>query len=184
MRVPGPEEIKELRKRLGITQKELAELAGVSQSLISQIEKGKVDPRVSTIRKIINALEKVSKPRITASDIMTFPAICIEARKSVKVAMELMLGSGFSQLPVIDFGRVIGSISEETVLKLLSEDKGGLEKKVEEVMDPPFPIVGHNADLDLVLELLRKNHAVLVSTRNDFGIITRADVIRFFSRIE
>ncbi|RLF90419.1 hypothetical protein DRN46_03660 [Thermococci archaeon] len=98
--------------------------------------------------------------------------------------MELMLGSGFSQLPVIDFGRVIGSISEETVLKLLSEDRGGLEKKVEEVMDPPFPIVGHNADLDLVLELLRKNHAVLVSTRNDFGIITRADVIRFFSKVE
>ncbi|MBI2079314.1 helix-turn-helix domain-containing protein, partial [Candidatus Micrarchaeota archaeon] len=38
-----------LRRKLGITQKELAKLAGVSQSLIAKIEMGKIDPAYSKV---------------------------------------------------------------------------------------------------------------------------------------
>ena len=37
-------EIKELRKKFGLTQTDLAELAGVSQSLIAKLESNMIDP--------------------------------------------------------------------------------------------------------------------------------------------
>ncbi|MHA1431033.1 MAG: helix-turn-helix domain-containing protein, partial [Candidatus Freyarchaeota archaeon] len=54
-RLPTPEDIKRLRKKVGLTQTELAEKAGVSQSLIARIESGSVDPRLSTLQRILNA---------------------------------------------------------------------------------------------------------------------------------
>jgi len=40
-------EVKDIRKRLGLTQLELAKRANVSQSLIAKIEAGRIDPRYS-----------------------------------------------------------------------------------------------------------------------------------------
>jgi transcriptional regulator with XRE-family HTH domain len=44
--------IRELRKSRGLPLKQLAEGAGVSPSLISQVENNRVDPSLSTLRKI------------------------------------------------------------------------------------------------------------------------------------
>ena len=77
-----------LRKKRNITQKKLAELAGVSQSLIARIEKGDVDTRVSTMNKLKNALQK-SKP-VLASDIMSKPVhYVIESDSVTRVIYEM-----------------------------------------------------------------------------------------------
>jgi transcriptional regulator with XRE-family HTH domain len=44
--------IRDLRKSKGLSLKQLAEGAGVSTSLVSQIENNRVDPSLSTLRKI------------------------------------------------------------------------------------------------------------------------------------
>ena len=44
--------IRDLRKSKGLSLKQLAEGAGVSASLVSQIENNRVDPSLSTLRKI------------------------------------------------------------------------------------------------------------------------------------
>ncbi len=54
--IPSPEEIRRYRISLGLTQSELARRAKVSQSLIARIESGEIDPRVSTLKKILNCL--------------------------------------------------------------------------------------------------------------------------------
>ena len=46
------------RNSLGITQNQLAEKSGVSQSNISKIENGSYRPNIATLKKIANALEK------------------------------------------------------------------------------------------------------------------------------
>jgi transcriptional regulator with XRE-family HTH domain len=51
-----PERIVYMRERRKLTQKELAKNAGVSQSTIAQIEKGKKDPSISSLKKISEAL--------------------------------------------------------------------------------------------------------------------------------
>jgi transcriptional regulator with XRE-family HTH domain len=48
--------IAQIRKGLGMTQAELAERCGTTQQQIARIETGAVDPRVSTVRRIAEAL--------------------------------------------------------------------------------------------------------------------------------
>lgn len=44
------------RQAVGLTQQELAEKAGVRKATISEIENGKLDPRLSTLEKISDVL--------------------------------------------------------------------------------------------------------------------------------
>ena len=48
--------IKEKRERLGISQKELAEKVGISQSFLCDIEQGRSKPSIDTALKIAEAL--------------------------------------------------------------------------------------------------------------------------------
>ncbi len=56
MELPTPRDLRERRTALDLTQSELAERADVSQPLIARIEGGDVDPRLSTLRRIVEAL--------------------------------------------------------------------------------------------------------------------------------
>lgn len=48
--------VKEIRCRKGINQKKLAELAGISNSYLSDIEVGRTNPSLKTLFKIAKAL--------------------------------------------------------------------------------------------------------------------------------
>ena len=66
------EEIKKIRKKLEITQTDLANRAGVSQSLIAKIESGRIDPTYTKTKKIFAALSELEKKdEITAEQLMT-----------------------------------------------------------------------------------------------------------------
>jgi len=54
-------EIKRLRQKVGLSQTALAKKAGVSQAHIAKIESGKVDPRFSTVEKILQCLKEEEK---------------------------------------------------------------------------------------------------------------------------
>jgi transcriptional regulator with XRE-family HTH domain len=49
--------LKDLRFRAGLTQEELARKAGTTQTTVARIERDAVEPEVTTIRKLANALE-------------------------------------------------------------------------------------------------------------------------------
>ncbi len=64
-------EIKRLRNKHNLNQKELAERAGVSQSLIAKIEAGKIEPSFTKARKIFQALEELREnEELKAKDLM------------------------------------------------------------------------------------------------------------------
>ncbi|MEC7178360.1 MAG: helix-turn-helix domain-containing protein, partial [Candidatus Thermoplasmatota archaeon] len=73
MEVPTGSHIRRWRKSLGITQSKVSEMSGVAQSIIAKIENETVDPRVSTLRKLIEALSRFENPELlhTVQDIMT-----------------------------------------------------------------------------------------------------------------
>jgi transcriptional regulator with XRE-family HTH domain len=48
--------LNKLRKQRLLTQTQLAEIVGVSQKQISLIERNEIEPRISTVRKIADAL--------------------------------------------------------------------------------------------------------------------------------
>jgi len=183
--LPTPEDIKKLRKKAGLTQTELAKLAGVSQSLIARIEKGTVDPRLSTLRRIIEAIKLVemrAKKAKSAKDVMYSPVITIKSSNKVKKAIELMEKYAISQLPVVnDKGVPVGSITESTVLKKLlsGEPEKILKLKVEEIMEESFPTITPSTNIkDIQQLILKKYPAVLVMEKGKIvGIITKIDLI-------
>ena len=180
--LPTPSEIKILRKKAGLTQKELAKRAGVSQSLIARIEAGTVDPRLSTLRRILKAIEEASKEKMAKiTDIMTDSVISVQINDKVKKAVELMWKYGVSQLPVLDGTRLCGSIREETIMKAMITEKPEriLEEPVGELMEEPLPSVNPKADIEDVIKLLISGYpAVLVIDKGKVvGIITKIDVI-------
>jgi HTH-type transcriptional regulator / antitoxin HipB len=51
-----PEMILNVRKHAGLTQKELADLAGVAKNLVYELEKGKETVRYSNLLKVLHVL--------------------------------------------------------------------------------------------------------------------------------
>ncbi len=178
--LPTPEDIKLLRKKAGLTQRELAKRACVSQSLIARIEAGTVDPRLSTLRRILKVLEESIAEGTRAGDVMNSPVVYVQPEDSVEKAIKLMWKHGFSQLPVIKNDRVIGTIKEDDVLRaLIREGDTILKEPVEKIMSDALPIVSINERIDVVVKILSQGvPAVLVADRGKIvGIITKTDII-------
>lgn len=49
-------ELKRLRRTRGLTLRQVAELSGVTESILSKVENGKRDPQMSTVERIADAL--------------------------------------------------------------------------------------------------------------------------------
>jgi len=59
--------LRRLREERLLTQAELGEVAGVTRDQVSRIERDEVDPRLSTIRKLAQALEADPRELIRGS---------------------------------------------------------------------------------------------------------------------
>ena len=180
MDLPTPEDLRERRTELGLTQSDLAEHADVSQPLIARIEGGDVDPRLSTLRRIVNALQEAEGGLLRASDLMHSPVVSVEPDASVHETTELMDEKSYSQLPVIRDGIPQGLIST-SVIRQRSEDNVG-ELPVAEVMHESITTVEPDATIDAIDAHLDHNDAVLVVEGGQtVGIITEADIARHIS---
>ncbi|HDH06924.1 MAG TPA: CBS domain-containing protein [Thermoproteales archaeon] len=181
--LPTPQYIRSLRKKAGLTQKEVARRAGVSQSLIARIEAGTVDPRLSTLRKILAVLEEALEKLPKARDVMKSPVITVNEDDPVKKAAKIMWDYGISQIPVLDkHGRVIGTIFEDNIINsLLSNRESTLSKPVKDIMGPVLPIVPPNETVDNVTQMLAKGIPAVLVMDGDrlLGIITKSDIIAY-----
>jgi predicted transcriptional regulator len=182
MELPTPSDLRERRKKIDLTQSELAEMADVSQPLIARIEGGDVDPRLSTLRRIVEALNEAEGAVLHAADIMNESLTYVSEDESVAAAIDLMGEEGFSQLPVVDAGQTpVGIISNSDVRRHRGE--GDLdERPVREVMGDGIHTVGPDASLDEVNSYLNYNKAVIVQREGRMvGIITEADIAAHLS---
>lgn len=170
------EEIKKIRKKLDMTQTELANRAGVSQSLIAKIESGRIDPTYTNTKKIFAALSELEKKEeIKAEQLMTSKIISIGSAASVKEAIDRMKKHEISQLPVMDSNKLIGLVSESTILDALLNSKG---KIVREVMQESPPIVSKTTSIQVVSNLLKHYPMVAVSEEGKLiGLITKSDLL-------
>ena len=184
MAILKPSEVKMARIRAGLTQAKLAELAGVTQAYIAKIEAGEADPRVSTLEKISLALERATTGgrRTTVEELMSSPIISVKPHDKIEQAIRLMLSNDISQLPVLEGGVQVGSISETTFIHRITsgEDISKLLKRsVTEMMDNPFPTVSKDANIEVAYHLLEHEPAlVVVDYGKPIGIITKADVFK------
>lgn len=172
--------IGKLRKQLGLTQKQLADRAGVSQSLIAKIESGKIDPAYSKVAQIMAALEMAQdadKKRV--DEIMTRTIYSVKPADSVSKAISIMRDEDVSQVPVLESGRCVGSVSEASIMELVARSADLRSTKVAQIMQESLPLVPSNSVMDVAVELLRHYPAVLVDKNGKLaGIVTKADLLK------
>jgi len=181
--LPLLDEIVRRRKILSLNQKELAELVGVSQSFIAKIETKKINPSYMKTKEIFDTLENLERKREKkAKDIFHSKVVGVDRDDPLSRATKVMNETGYSQLPVFSEKRVVGSVSEKTLLDQIMKvgDPAKLSKvAVDEVMDQAFPQVDEIAPLSVISSLLQYSPAVLVTRKGLVtGIITKADMLK------
>jgi predicted transcriptional regulator len=180
--LPAIDIIPDRRRKLGLTQNQLADLAGVSQSYIAKLEAGKIEPSYLKVKAIFEALDKIERRKeVSATEIMTSEVVSVQANATAQDAVEIMRGHGFSQLPVMDGDKPVGGVSERTLLDQMlypDDETPPGKKRVRDIMDESFPQVSEDAPLSLLSSLLKYYPAVLVQKKGEVvGIITKADLL-------
>jgi predicted transcriptional regulator len=183
MALPEVREIGRRRKAAGMTQKELALRAGVSQSIVAKIEAGSVSPSYDIVRRLFAVFDELGRAtEARAKDVMSANVVTIGRKSTLGRAVELMNKRGYSQLPVVDGAHVVGSVSEKSVLDQVAGGKkldDIMRTRVDAVMEDAPPIVSENEAIATVSALLQTNAAVLVTKgRHTVGIITKADLFK------
>ncbi|MFP8957964.1 CBS domain-containing protein [Natrialbaceae archaeon A-CW3] len=174
MELPTPTDLRQRRNELELTQSELADRADVSQPLIARIEGGDVDPRLSTLRRIVNALQEAESDVIRADDLMHENVVSVTPEDPVSEAAKLMEEEAYSQLAVLQNGIPVGSISQSELVHLGENDRN---ESVAEHMAESFPTVSKDATLDEISNLLDHYKAVMITEAGQtVGIITEADL--------
>ncbi len=174
MELPTPADLRQRRTELGLTQSELADRADVSQPLIARIEGGDVDPRLSTLRRIVTALDDAEGDVVRAADLMNEAVVSVAPEDPVSEAARRMEEEAYSQLAVIQDGVPVGSISQGDLVGLDEQDR---EDPVETHMAESFPTVSKDATLDEISNLLEHYKAVMITEAGEtVGILTEADL--------
>jgi cystathionine beta-synthase len=124
--------------------------------------------------------------RVTAGQLLErhpreLPAlVSVAPAASVRQALNLMSTWGVSQLPVVDAGDCVGSVSEGPLMARALEEHGILERPVADVMQAPFPVVDADVPLDRLVNLLSKETPAALVRRAGVleGLVNRYDVLR------
>jgi predicted transcriptional regulator len=174
-------EIRRRRVALGISLGELARAIGRSDATLSRIERGQIRPSYELVQRILAYLETqegLTAPRLTVGELMHRPLVSVDSRSTLATAAQRMESGAFSQLPVVDNGHVVGSLSESALLRALAQ-ANARRTRVHEVLEPPYPVLDEGFPADLLPPLLGRYPAMLVAHRGELvGIVTKADLIR------
>ena len=154
-------DIKDIRKKFNLNQTDLAKKAGVSQSLIAKVEAGRLDPTYTNAKKIFDALDELTqKHEIKAEEIMTKKVVSVGKESGVHEVIKKMRKYAISQMPVIENDKILGVLSEATVLDALMSGKK--EIKAKDIMQDAPPTIGKNASITIISSLLKFYPMVMV----------------------
>jgi len=177
--------IRSARMMLGISQARLAKEANVSQSTIARLEKEcrKLNPSYSMVYGIVNALNRINSgeqniDRIEVKDLMHGRLIFVKPTDSIKKAITIMRENDYSQIPVMENGKVLGTVYQKDLIGFASSPKKA-NIKVKEVMGVPLPEIDENAKIGMIKSVLESWSAAIVKRKDKaVGIFTIYDLFK------
>ena len=179
--LPKLEHIRQARLRIGVTQKQLASLTGVSTSMINQIESGKCKPSYETAKRIFETLNRsIEDNSPKAGEICCHEIVYTGPDDSLLKAAEIMRDKGFSQLPVFENGTPIGLITDEGIIQVMLNDgpENIGKRKTRHVMHPCPPMVDESTPARTLIPLVKFTKTVLVASKGKvIGIITQSEAL-------
>lgn len=124
------------------------------------------EPQVLTVEQI---LQRRGRPG---------EVVAVAPEDTLAETIGVMMQHGISQVPVIEGGTVVGSLTEKRILNLLLEQPEARDRAVREVMGPALPVLAANVSIEeLSAHLDAQTGAVLVRGADGLDILTRSDLI-------
>lgn len=181
--LPRIDSIRQVRTKLGVTQKRLAAMTGVSASMINQIESGRSQPSYETAKRIFEslaALEGGTSPH-RAGEVCSREIVALSPSDTLRSAIERMRRFSISQIPIFADGRPVGTVTEDRIVRYLADaTETDLDASIlEDMMDPAPPIVDYSTPANALVPLIRFTKCILVSKESKIvGIITASDALK------
>jgi predicted transcriptional regulator len=181
--LPRIDSIKQIRQKIGITQKKLAIMTDVSTSMINQIESGRSQPSYETARKIFDNLATLEGKSSShkAGDFCSKEIVKLKPNNSLHDAIKKMRSRSISQIPIFNGKEPVGIVTEDGIVKQLSDSDESHWKNIrlDEVMEPIPPIVDYETPANTLVPLIRFSKCILVSKKSKIiGIITASDTLK------
>ena len=181
--LPRIDSIKQIRLKIGITQKKLAIMTGVSTSMINQIESGRSQPSYETAKRVFDSLASLEGKSSShkAGDFCSKDVVKLKPSNTLHDAIKKMHESSISQIPIFNGNELVGVISEDGIVRHLA-DVGESElknAKLADTMEPVPPIVDYDTPANVLVPLIRYSKCILVSKKSKIiGIITASDTLK------
>ena len=104
--------------------------------------------------------------------------VSVEAEEPVLYAIDRMRKHNIDQLPVMENGKPVGTITDARLFDAILEDADVRTQKVRVIMGPALPVLKADTTLeDIASKLGNGSPAVLVQMPNGLGILTKQDII-------
>jgi len=114
-----------------------------------------------------------------------FPAlIYVTPAENIISAITRMQEFNISQLPVIDDGKLVGSLNEDSIMKLLHDGINFEQQQVGAVMGKPLPALDGQTDISEAFRVLLSgvSGVIVLHEGTPVGLITRSDLISFWTQ--
>lgn len=109
--------------------------------------------------------------------------ITVSPNDTVRRGVELMREFQISQIPVMDNGKMVGSINEVAVMQEIFDHADIVHEQVKDVMGRPFPLLDERDEVDRAYKELSLGHAAVVVGHEGkpIGVLTKMDIITYLS---
>jgi cystathionine beta-synthase len=110
--------------------------------------------------------------------------VTVSPRATVADAIKLFESAGFSQLPVLQDGKPVGSVQEVTLARVLHDRSDPDKVAIGEIMARPLPTLETSVHLDEAYRLLLAGHTGVLAVQDGkvVDIITRIDLIHYWNQ--
>jgi cystathionine beta-synthase len=111
--------------------------------------------------------------------------VTISPQATVAEATSILESAGFSQLPVLENGKPVGSVQEVTLARVLHDRADPSEVTVGAIMARPLPQLEPSVHLDEAYRLLLAGNTGVLVVENGkvIDIVTRIDLVQYWTRL-
>ena len=175
-------DFKKRRIQLGISQIKLSKFSNLSQSIINKLENSKIDPTLSTIIKLDEALSsQESLSNLTAKEVMVTQILSVDFKAPISEVMEVMLDNDFSQILISKNKKVIGTLYETSILNIVAKKIDIYNTPVGIFMEDLPLIVSKNylvSDLSYIFQNKKTKFVLVGNLEKIEGLITKTDLFK------